>query len=156
MAGAPASLLTHEVRSPLLYRPLVEFMYSIPWGQKLRPRCDRYLQRRALKGVLPEAVRRRGTKASGSAALIEGLRRSKDWIPYLCDTPLMAEAGIADADEWRRSVRQAAVGQTHGDCYFLAGVAVETWLRGLAGLRHARAPARGGPAWVMTGLTNTS
>jgi asparagine synthase (glutamine-hydrolysing) len=134
-ASVPLALLNFELRSPLLYRPLVEFMVAIPWEQKLRPRCDRYLQRRALKEVLPELVRRRGHKASGSWSLAEGLRRSKEWIPYLCDTPMMAELGIADAGKWRESVRQATFGQTHGDCFFMAGVAVEAWLKGLASWR---------------------
>jgi asparagine synthase (glutamine-hydrolysing) len=119
----------YDVRSPLLYRPLVEFMCAIPWEQKLRPRCDRYLQRRALKGILPELVRRRASKAIGSRALIEGLRRSRQWVEYLMDESLMAERGIATLDGWRQAVRQAALGQTHGDQFFMAGVAVEVWLR---------------------------
>jgi asparagine synthase (glutamine-hydrolysing) len=115
-------------RFPLLYRPLVEFMCGIPWEQKLRPRCDRYLQRRALAGVLPELVRRRASKGSGNPAFVEGLRRSRDWLGYLCDNPLMAERGIVDAAKWRDAVRQAGVGQTYDDRFFLGAVAVETWL----------------------------
>jgi len=120
-----------ELRAPLLYRPLVEFMSGIPWEQKLQPRCDRYLQRRALKGVLPEIVRRRASKASGNPAIVEGLRRSRDWVAFLCDSPVMAEREIVDADQWRQAVRQASVGQTHGDRYFLACVVVEAWLKQL-------------------------
>jgi len=130
-----------ELRAPLLYRPLVEFMYRIPWEQKLQPRCDRYLQRRALKGVLPEIVRRRAGKASGNPTLVEGLRRSRDWVDFLCDSPLMAERGIVDADAWRQAVRQASVGQTHGDRYFLACVAVEAWLKQLREHRRQLMPA---------------
>jgi asparagine synthase (glutamine-hydrolysing) len=127
----PRQRMLYEVRRPLLYRPLVEFMWSIPWEQKLRPRCDRYLQRRALAGVLPELVRRRASKTRGTAPFVEGLRRSSDWIPYLSDTPLMAERGIVDAGRWRQAVREASVGQTNSDKYFLAGVAVEAWLKQL-------------------------
>jgi asparagine synthase (glutamine-hydrolysing) len=134
-ANVPQRRMTFESRNPLMYRPLVEFMCGVPWEQKLRPRCDRYLQRRALKGVLPELIRRRASKASGTAALVEGLRRSSDWLAYLCDSPMMAERGIVDADQWRHAVRQASVGQTHGDKFFLAGVAVETWLKQLSGYR---------------------
>ena len=118
-----------QTRSPLMHRPLVEFMASIPPDQNLQPRCDRFLQRRALAGVLPETVRARAGKAGGSAALSEGLRRSPEWIDYLCDSPLMAARGIVDADKWRQAVRQAAVGQTHGDKNFRACVALEVWLR---------------------------
>ena len=130
-ASVPRRRMTYATRNPLLYRPLVEFMWGIPWEQKLRPRCDRYLQRRALKGVLPELVRRRATKGSGNPSMVEGLRRSRDWFGYLCDTPLIAERGIVDAGRWRLAVRQAGVGQTHDDRFFLAAVAVEVWLKQL-------------------------
>ena len=139
MATIPRRRMTYAIRSPLLYRPLVEFMCGIPWEQKLRPRCDRYLQRRALEGVLPELVRRRASKGSGNPSMVEGLRRSRDWLGYLCDTPLIAQRGIVDADRWRLAVRQASVGQTHEDRFFLAAIAVEVWLKQLqehrAGLR---------------------
>ena len=144
MATIPRRRMTYAIRSPLLYRPLVEFMCAIPWEQKLRPRCDRYLQRRALEGVLPELVRRRASKGSGNPSMVEGLRRSRDWLAYLCDTPLIAQRGIVDADRWRLAVRQASVGQTHEDRFFLGAVAVEVWLKQLAEHRAPtleRAPA---------------
>jgi asparagine synthase (glutamine-hydrolysing) len=133
----------YDVRKPLLYVPLVEFMASIPWEQKLRPRCDRYLQRRALKDVLPESIRRRASKAVGTAPFVEGLRRSREWFGYLTDAPLMAERGIVDAGRWRVAVQQAGVGQTNSDKYFFAGVAVEAWLKQLGAhcAQTARRPA---------------
>jgi asparagine synthase (glutamine-hydrolysing) len=140
--------MSFDIRAPLMYRPLVEFMSGIPWEQKLRPRCDRYLQRRALKGVLPELVRRRATKGSGNPALVEGLRRSSDWFDYLCDKPLMAERGIVEAAQWRDAVRQASVGQTNDDRFFLGGVAVESWLKQLkARASSARRNGLTGTRW---------
>ena len=136
-ATIPQRRMAFTIRNPLLYRPLVEFMYAIPWEQKLRPRCDRYLQRRALAGVLPEPIRRRATKGNGNPALVEGLRRSRDWGAYLCDTPLIAQRGIVDADRWRLAVRRASVGQTHEDRFFLSAVAVEAWLKQLTEHRAA-------------------
>jgi asparagine synthase (glutamine-hydrolysing) len=128
-AMTPRRRMAYELRNPLLYRPLVEFMCGVPWEQKLRPRCDRYLQRRALKGVLPEIVRRRATKGNGNSAFVEGLRRSPEWIALLCDEPLLAERGIVERDGWRNAVRQASVGQTHDDKTFLAAVTLEVFLR---------------------------
>ena len=128
-------------RHPLLYRPLVEFMWGVPWNERLRPRCDRYLQRRTLEGILPELVRRRAGKSAGSAALVEGLRCSRDWLDYLCDAPKIAEHGIADADKWRTAVRQASVGHTHGDRHFVTGIALEVWLKNLTETRTPSAVA---------------
>jgi asparagine synthase (glutamine-hydrolysing) len=142
MTTFPRRAMTYSLRMPLMYRPLVEFMASIPWEQKLRPRCDRWLQRRALKGVLPELIRRRASKGGGTAPYVEGLRRSPGWMSYLTDAPLMAERGIVDAAAWRHAVRQASVGRTNSDRFFFAGVALETWLRQL---EEHRARARERP-----------
>ena len=128
-AMVPRTALGFEVRNPLLSLPLVQFMAAVPWEQKLRPDCDRYLQRRAQRGVLPESVRTRTDKGNGNPLLVEGLRRSRDWIPYLCDDPLIARHGIVDADAWRNGVLQASVGQTHDDKFLLAAIALEVWLR---------------------------
>ena len=137
-----AGTLAHETRHPLLYRPLFEFMLAVPWEQKLLPRCDRYLQRRALRGVVPDALRRRISVGTGSRALIEGLSRSPEWRDYLCERPRMAEHGIADAERWRAAVAQASVGQTHGDRHFLSAIAVEVWLRQLEDRPRARPAGR--------------
>jgi asparagine synthase (glutamine-hydrolysing) len=136
MALSASTLEGHVVRTPLLYRPLVEFMQGVPWEQKLRPRCDRYLQRRALKGVLPERIRRRDGKAIGTWPFVEGLRRSRSWMELLSDDPRIVSLGITSPQAWRDGVRQAAVGQTFGDRYFLTAAAFETWLQGLEAWRR--------------------
>jgi asparagine synthase (glutamine-hydrolysing) len=133
-----------SLRSPLMYRPLVEFMAGLPADQHLQPRCDRFLQRRALKGILPEAIRRRAGKGVGSAPIVEGLARSPEWVDYLTKDSRMANLGIADPANWKQSVRQASLGQTHGDQFFLAGVAVEVWLRQLE--EHKRRRSKTIPA----------
>ena len=78
LCGSIASLnqipTNFEYRHPLLYRPLVEFMYAIPWEQKLRPGTDRYLQRQALRGILPEEIRLRQDKTTLDQPTSEGLR----------------------------------------------------------------------------------
>ena len=56
-----------------MYRPFVEFMAGLPDDQNLHPRCDRFLQRLALKAILPDAIRRRAGKGVGSAPIVEGL-----------------------------------------------------------------------------------
>ena len=127
-----------DMRHPLLYRPLVEFMCAVPFDQRTRPRCDRYLQRRALKGILPESVRRRASKGVGTPSFANGLACAPDWIDYLTHDSRLAAHGIADAARWRLAVKQAAVGQTHGDQFFHAGVAVEVWLRQLEAHRAKR------------------
>ncbi len=136
----------YDLRLPLLYRPLVEFMSAIPWDQKLRPRCDRSLQRRALAGILPEIVRRRASKAGGTAPFVEGLRRSPEWRAYLTDSSALAERGMIDAERWREAVRQASVGRTGGDRAFLGAVALESWLKQLSSRSRTHPDPSGGRA----------
>jgi asparagine synthase (glutamine-hydrolysing) len=126
------------IRYPLLHRPLAEFLFGAPWEEKLHPRCDRYLQRRAMKGILPELVRRRAHKAIGSYGYVEGLRRSAGWFEYLCDDPLLTTLGVATAEQWRTAVTQASLGQTHGDRFFLTAAAIEAWLKTLQAWRRDR------------------
>ncbi len=129
-AGVRAQRRTrHVTRHPLLHLPLVEFMCVVPPRYKLRLDGDRVLQRRALRGILPEAVLRRRSKASGSWGLVEGIRRSSAWCELLTDRSEMVERGIADRERWRLAVRQARVGQLHGDRFFMTGVALEAWLQ---------------------------
>ncbi|HEX8064356.1 MAG TPA: asparagine synthase-related protein [Allosphingosinicella sp.] len=120
-----------HIRHPLLDPRLVSFMTSLPLDLRMRPRCDRYLQRRALAGILPESVRRRGGKGVATAMFVEGLSRSPEWVRYLTEGCRLADAGIADANAWADSIRQATVGQTRGDMFLHAGISLEIWLRQL-------------------------
>jgi asparagine synthase (glutamine-hydrolysing) len=131
-AGGARSHRGYDVRRPLLYRPFFEFMYAVPGEQRVQPRCDRYLQRRALKGVLPELVRRRAAKLFGTWAFVEGLSRSPQWLDYLSNDPQLAQMGITTAPKWRDAMKQASVGNTFGDRFFLSGIALEVWLKQLA------------------------
>ncbi|WP_194492370.1 asparagine synthase-related protein, partial [Polymorphobacter multimanifer] len=56
----------YESRHPLFTRALFEFLWAIPWSQKLIPSCDRYLQRRALKGLVDDEMRTRISFGMGS------------------------------------------------------------------------------------------
>ena len=130
-AGNQRTAGDYTVRRPLLYRPFLEFMYALPGAERFQPRCDRYLQRRALKGILPELVRRRGTKLFGTWAFIEGLARSQEWVDYLCEDPELPSIGVCTPSSWRDAIMQAVVGNTYGDRFFVTAVALEVWLKQL-------------------------
>jgi asparagine synthase (glutamine-hydrolysing) len=118
-----------EVRYPLVYRPLVEFSYGIPWTQKLSWDSDRFLQRRALLGVLPEKVRLREDKMGPTQAVIDGFRHARDWWDALAKPSRMADLGLVDEKEWKDAVRRAQAGQIRALSFFLQGVSVEWWLQ---------------------------
>lgn len=53
-----------EGRSPMLGRRFIEFCCSLPEDAKLRGATNRYIHREAMRGLLPEQVRLRRTKAT--------------------------------------------------------------------------------------------
>jgi asparagine synthase (glutamine-hydrolysing) len=118
-----------EVRHPLLYRPLVEFMFAIPWEEKLDPVWDRLLQRRALQGILPEPIRRRRDKRGSEQVYFEGLRKGASWLKCLTDKPRLVSHKLVDEKRWSEAVSQARYGRTYMMSMFVTAAIVEVWLR---------------------------
>ncbi len=118
-----------EFRYPLLYRPLVEFMFAVPWDEKLRPGLDRRLQRRALAGILPEATRQRRDKGGPDQAVFDGLRHSAEWQSILTDAPRLVERGFVDPARWRHAVHQARFANVRPVSLFIQAAMLEWWLR---------------------------
>jgi asparagine synthase (glutamine-hydrolysing) len=116
-------------RYPLLYRPLVEFMYSLPRQQQVMPGQDRVLQRRALAGILPEQTRTRRTKSGPAQAIYEGLRANREVCQLLTDRPLIAQRGYVEQTAWRTAVQAAQFGVVRSSAAFEAAVSLEMWLR---------------------------
>lgn len=125
-----------EFRHPLLYRPLVEFMLSLPWDEKFDPGTDRPLQRRALSGILPEPLRLRTTKTVYDQPCYEGLRQGKHFVRLLTEDPLVARRGIVESGPWIEAVAQARMGRTHSLPQFEAVASLEIWLRQIEALRQ--------------------
>jgi len=123
---------TYELRFPLLYRPLVEFMHSIPIDQQIRPGHDRLLQRRALAGVLPEKTRLRRDKRGPDESMFEGLRMNKEMRARLTHRPQIVERGYVDGSSWKQAVDMASVGHVRAIRSFLSATSLEIWLQQFA------------------------
>ncbi len=124
-----------EFRHPILYRPFVAFMMSLPQELKFTPDTDRALQRRALNGILPEEIRLRRLKTIYDQPTYEGLRQGTDFVSRLTDEPLVAKRGIVDPAKWREAVSQARLGRTHFLPQFEAVASLEIWLRQIESMR---------------------
>jgi asparagine synthase (glutamine-hydrolysing) len=118
-----------QIRYPLLYRPLVEFMYAVPWNQKLRPGEDRSLQRRALTGILPDKIRLRTNKRFPDQAFFEGLKQNRELYSQLETTPHIVRRGYVNGARWKEALRLARVGRVRALQPFLAACTLEIWLR---------------------------
>lgn len=57
-----SSFFSMECRHPFLDHRIVEFAFSLPATQKIRDGWTKYIMRNAMKGLIPEAVRRKRKK----------------------------------------------------------------------------------------------
>jgi asparagine synthase (glutamine-hydrolysing) len=122
---------------PFLHRPLVEFLMSIPFEQKLRGDETRSLMRRALRNVLPPKVLNRKSKGIVGETFCRGL---VDQWPVL--EPMLADArvcqrGYVDEKLFRWALDLARHGRKLETSTLLKTIAIEIWLRSLE-YRHAR------------------
>jgi len=51
-----------ESRVPFLYHPLIEYIFSLPMSAKIGNGWTKLILREAMKGILPEKVRKRKSK----------------------------------------------------------------------------------------------
>lgn len=131
--GSNALANNWDVRYPLLHRPLVEFMLGIPWQEKIAPGEDRVIQRRALKGVLPETVRTRKTKGDHTPLLLKGLRTYWSRIRPYTHGRHLESLGVVDPHQFRAAcerLRHGFIGTTHytDTPFLLAAISLEMWL----------------------------
>jgi asparagine synthase (glutamine-hydrolysing) len=125
-ARFPAADALCEVRYPYLDRDLVEFLYSIPREQILRPRQRRSLMRRALAGFVPEEVlnrRRKGFIVRGAIRLLNST--SQDLLQNMVSSDL----GIVDANALAIAIAHAREGREVSLVALLRTIELERWLR---------------------------
>lgn len=122
---------TGDKTYPFLDRPLVEFLMSIPFEQKLRPHETRSLMRRALKDLLPEKVLQRRSKGIVGETFCRGL--AEQWAslePMLADARVCSR-GYVEAKSFRWALDLARHGRKLETSTLLKTIALEIWLRSL-------------------------
>jgi asparagine synthetase B (glutamine-hydrolysing) len=120
-----------QFRFPLLHRPLVEFMFAVPWKLKLEADANRMLQRHALRGILPEKIRVRRDKQGPTKIYFEGLRRSQFWVDLLTRQPRLVERGYVVKSVWQDTVQKMRYGVAPSLKDFLSSAILEAWLQQL-------------------------
>ena len=140
---------------PFLHRPLVEFLMSIPFDQKLRGIETRSLMRRALKNVLPPKVLNRRNKGIVGETFCRGL--VEQWAvlePMLADARV-CQRGYVDAKLFRSALDLERHGRKLETSTLLKTIAIEIWLRSLE-YRHARSHEAAWPKAQMAFLSHDS
>jgi len=119
-----------DMRFPLFYRPLVEFMLGLPWQEKISPWQDRIIQRRVLKGILPEEVRARGNKAHAAPVRTMALRDHWDQVQPYIKGEMLAALGIVAPPEFKEACMRWRHGMRQSDEAFLPpALLAEAWLQ---------------------------
>jgi asparagine synthase (glutamine-hydrolysing) len=124
----------YEKRYPYLDRGLLEFMFSIPREQLVRPTQRRSLMRRALVGVVPDEILNRKSKAF--VARSPRVEISTDWARFVKITQnmLSSSLGIVDSELLYAALQKARHGEAVPMVTLIRTVYVEGWLRNLHAL----------------------
>jgi asparagine synthase (glutamine-hydrolysing) len=130
-----------EVRYPFLYRPLVEASLRMPVSQRIRPEGTKWVLREAMRGLLPEEVRRRTGKGTIDTRIVWSLQRERHRIDELLRDPILAQLGCVDVAQLRRTVESARRGTERNLVFLMCALSLETWLSVRAGRWTASASA---------------
>jgi asparagine synthase (glutamine-hydrolysing) len=123
---------------PLLYRPLVEFMLSVPWPYLIGPTMNRVVHREATKLILPDSIRLRKSKGDGMPLYMRSVRVNWPRIERLLLRSRLADMGLVEPSLFKTAIERLRHGVLAKHFRYFAGVlSLEIWLqskdsRGLA------------------------
>ena len=138
-----------DMRHPFLHRPLVEYALRLPPELCVRPHARKWVLREAMRGVLPEFVRTRIGKGSGTGLMVWSLAHERGWVEALLRDPLLAQLGCIEPATLREAIARAGA-RTRGDpdddpaLLAVRTLEVEMWLRVRAGRWVAASGSRAG------------
>ena len=115
-----------EGRSPLYDRRIIEFALAVPEDQRWRGDQTKFVLRHAMKGIIPESIRQRRSKADFSFELVNSF--AKEQAGKAFDSMQLAELGYVDAMAVRNMYRQCVQGDLRpiGPLWMI--LASERWL----------------------------
>jgi len=126
----PGLLSRPEYRYPHLDRELVEFLFSVPRDQLVRPGRRRSLMRRALRHIVPSEVLERRRKAYRIRGPLAVFQNSKEKLLLLFKNSLVAEQGLVDLPALRLAIELTSSGQSFVWWQpLMKTIAYELWLR---------------------------
>jgi asparagine synthase (glutamine-hydrolysing) len=133
---SPDTLAGASLAHPYAHRPLVEFMLAVPSAVACRPGEPRRLMRRALRGLVPDAVLRRRSKGSYEGLFLRAMRPCA--AELLEDTRAMrlVELGCLDPVGIAARLRKLVEGLPCKEIQLRQVILLEVWLR----QRRAAAP----------------
>jgi len=118
-----------RVRYPFLYRPLVEFLTSVPHAAKVAPKQTKPLLLNAMIGILPDELRTGRTWATTGHAIYLSFIRSWPQLEQLLHDPVLSRLGYVDQSRLLKACKTAKYGFSENLHMLIASLAAEVWLR---------------------------
>jgi asparagine synthase (glutamine-hydrolysing) len=119
-----------ETRLPFLDFRLVEYLFSLPPGEKIKDGVNKVVLRNAMKGILPEAIRNRTDKM--------GFATPEDiWFRTVLRKPIhemihsksFAERGYFNIEQVKKAFDQHCQGKTNIHFTIWRWINIEMWFR---------------------------
>jgi asparagine synthase (glutamine-hydrolysing) len=121
--------LGFEFRFPLLYRPLVEFMFQLPIEMWFSPNENRLLMRSSLNKIVPDKILKRNDKKGPDEAYLKGLQKNIKLQQSLMDYSELANRGYVDHERWKEAIKKASFGVIPKFTTFFSSLTLELWFR---------------------------
>ena len=113
---------------PYLDRNLLEFLFSVPPSQLLRPHERRSLMRRALAGIVPDELLRRKRKAFVVRGPLVALSSDCARLEAMSRQMISGPLGIVSPGDLAAALREARAGGEFSVTSLLRVFAIERWL----------------------------
>lgn len=122
----------YERRYPYLDRDFLEFMYSVPREQLVRPGQRRSLMRRALADIVPGELLNRKRKAYLTRAPIAVISAERTRLAESNEQLAISSLGIVSSKKFREAMEEALHGHNIPIVSLMRTLTVEFWLRSLS------------------------
>jgi len=127
--AAPHRDPVYEVRYPYLDRSLLEFLYSIPRDQLVRPGQRRSLMRRAMTGIVPSEVLARRRKAFVARSPLNAIDQHWSALQSAGGEFLVGAWGLVSLNILAETMMQARNGEEVAVAPLLRLLILEHWLK---------------------------
>lgn len=117
-----------ESRLPFLDHRLVEFVFGLPFDEKIRGAQTKYLLRRTFGAQMPPQVLARRDKVGFDTPLRQWLQASfeRELKPRLA-SPQIGERGYVDGDALRQCIKEFQAGHNEATRPLFRALALEAW-----------------------------
>jgi asparagine synthase (glutamine-hydrolysing) len=127
----PSARPLYEKRYPYLDRDMLEFLYSLPREQILRPFQRRSLMRRSLAGIVPDELLNRKRKAFVARSAFAAISADLPDLLEATQGLLSSCLGIVDSEVFGETLAKVKEGRDVPLVPILRTIRFESWVRNL-------------------------